>query len=73
MTWEKIPPKIAENIIKKHGHQKIFFGTGCSFASVKNCVKRAMDVSFLSEREKEDLMGLNALKLFQPEPTTFMY
>jgi len=59
MTYEKIPPKITENIIKKHGHQKIFFGTDYPFASVKNCVKRAMDVSFLSEREKEDVMGLN--------------
>jgi len=27
MTNDKIPLKLAENIIKKHGHHKIFFGT----------------------------------------------
>ena len=68
MTYGKIPSKLAETIIKKHGYQKIFFGTDYPFDSVKNCVKRAMDVSFLNEKEKEAVMGLNALNLFRPEP-----
>ena len=69
MTYDKIPSELAENIIRKHGHHKIFFGTDYPFAPIKKCVQHAMDVSFLNEREKEDLMGLNALKFFQPEPT----
>lgn len=73
MTYGKISPKLAETIIRKHGCHKIFFGTDYPFAPVKDCVNRAMDVSFLSEREKEEVMGLNARQLFQPEPTPFMY
>ena len=67
MTYGKIPSKIAEKIIRKHDHHKIFFGTDYPFASLKKCVEDAMDVPFLNEKEKEEMMGLNALQFFQPE------
>ena len=66
MTYEKIPPKWAEKIIRKHGHHKIFFGTDYPFAPIKKCIESAMNVPFLNEREKEEVMGLNAMQFFKP-------
>jgi predicted TIM-barrel fold metal-dependent hydrolase len=65
MTYENIPPAIAEKIIRKHNPKKIFFGTDYPFAPIKSCVERAQKVSFLTAGEKEDLMGLNAHRFFQ--------
>ena len=66
MTYEKISPKWAEKIIRKHGHHKIFFGTDYPFAPTKKCIESAMNVPFLNEREKEEVMGLNAMQFFKP-------
>jgi predicted TIM-barrel fold metal-dependent hydrolase len=66
MTYEKISPKWAEKIIRKHGHHKIFFGTDYPFAPIKKCIESAMNVPFLNEREKEEVMGLNAMQFFKP-------
>lgn len=66
MTYEKIPPKWAEKIIRKHGHHKIFFGTDYPFAPIKKCIESAMNVPFLNEREKGEVMGLNAMQFFKP-------
>ena len=65
MTYENIPPAIAETIIRKHNPKKIFFGTDYPFAPIKSCVERAQKVSFLTAGEKEDLMGFNAHLFFQ--------
>jgi len=65
MTYENIPPAIAETIIRKHNPKKIFFGTDYPFAPIKSCVERAQNVSFLTQKEKDDLMGLNAHRFFQ--------
>lgn len=75
MTYGRITPGLAETIIRKHGCHKILFGTDYPFASVNDCVKSATGVSFLSRREKESVMGLNAQKLFRPESVTppFLY
>jgi predicted TIM-barrel fold metal-dependent hydrolase len=65
MTYENIPPATAEKIIRKHNPKKIFFGTDYPFAPIKSCLERAQKVSFLKQKEKEDLMGLNAHRFFQ--------
>ncbi|MDX1779278.1 MAG: amidohydrolase family protein, partial [Thermodesulfobacteriota bacterium] len=65
MTYENIPPTIAEKIIRKHNPKKIFFGTDYPFAPIKSCAERAQKVSFLTAEEKEDLIGLNAHRFFQ--------
>ena len=66
MTYENLPRELAGKIIRKHGHRKIFFGTDYPFAPLKKCLQGAMGVPFLNEREKEDIMGLNAHKCFKP-------
>ena len=65
MTYENIPQELAEKIIKKHGHQKIFFGTDYPFAPVGKCLQSAIKMPFLNERERADIMGLNAHQCFQ--------
>jgi predicted TIM-barrel fold metal-dependent hydrolase len=66
MTYEKISQKWAEKIIRRHGHHKIFFGTDYPFAPIKKCIESARCVSFLNEKEKEEIMGLNAMQFFKP-------
>ena len=66
MTYEKITTKWAEKIIRKHGHHKIFFGTDYPFAPIKKCLESARSVPFLNEREKEEVLGLNAMQFFKP-------
>jgi predicted TIM-barrel fold metal-dependent hydrolase len=65
MTYENILPGVAETIIRKHGPQKIFFGTDYPFAPIKKCIEGARELSFLTQREKKDLMGSNARRFFQ--------
>jgi hypothetical protein len=60
LTYENIVPELAKKIIKKHGHNKIFFGTDYPFAPIGMSVKIAKAVPFLSENEKQDILGLNA-------------
>ena len=66
MTYEKISLQLAEQIIRKHGHHKFFFGTDYSFAPIKKCMESARAVPFLNEQEKEEIMGLNAMQFFKP-------
>ena len=65
MTYGNILPAVAEKIIRKHGPRKIFFGTDYPFAPIKKCIESARDLSFLTQREQEDLMGENARRFFQ--------
>ena len=64
MTYEKILPTVAENIFRKHGPRKIFFGTDYPFAPIKKCIESARKLSFLTQREKIDLMAENARQFF---------
>jgi uncharacterized protein len=64
LSYENIAPDLARNIIKKHGHHKIFFGTDYPFASVGKSVKIARSVPFLNNTEKEDILGRNALQFY---------
>ena len=66
MTYENILPPVAEKIVRKHGPRKIFFGTDYPFAPIKKCIESARKLSFLTQQEKEDLMGENARRFFQP-------
>ncbi|MCX5896058.1 MAG: amidohydrolase family protein, partial [Proteobacteria bacterium] len=64
LTYENIPPGLAKNIIKKHGHGKIFFGTDYPFAPIGKSVSVARAVPFLTAAEKEDIFGRNAYQFF---------
>jgi len=64
LTYENIVPGLAKKIIKKHGHNKIFFGTDYPFAPIGKSVKIAKAVPFLSENEKKDIFGLNAHRFY---------
>jgi hypothetical protein len=67
MTYGRIPPKLAEKIIRKRRHHKIFFGTDYPFAPITQCLTHAREVSFLTQKEKEAILGLNALQFFHPK------
>jgi predicted TIM-barrel fold metal-dependent hydrolase len=67
MTYGRIPPRLAEKIIRKHRHHKIFFGTDYPFAPITQCLTHAKEVSFLTQKEKEEILGLNALQFFHPK------
>jgi hypothetical protein len=64
LTYKNIVPELAKKIIKKHGHNKIFFGTDYPFAPIGKSVKIAKAVPFLSENEKKDIFGLNAYRFY---------
>jgi predicted TIM-barrel fold metal-dependent hydrolase len=64
LTYENIVPGLAKNIIKKHGHNKIFFGTDYPFAPIGKSLKIAKAVPFLSENEKRDIFGFNAQRFY---------
>jgi len=64
LTYENIVPELAKNIIQKHGHNKIFFGTDYPFAPIGTSVKIARAVPFLNEKEKKDIFGLNAHRFY---------
>ena len=64
LTYENIVPELANKIIKKHGHNKIFFGTDYPFAPIGKSVKIAKAFPFLSDNEKKDIFGLNAQRFY---------
>jgi uncharacterized protein len=64
LSYENISPDLAQNIITKHGHQKVFFGTDYPFAPVGKSVKIARAVPFLNNKEKEDILGRNAFHFY---------
>ncbi len=47
LSYEFIEPALAEKIIRKHGHDKIFFGTDYPFGDVKTSLAAARSVPFL--------------------------
>jgi len=66
LSYGNIVPELAHKIIRKHGHNNIFFGTDYPFAPVDKSVKIARSVSFLNTAEKEDILGKNAFHFFLP-------
>jgi len=64
LSYNFIGPFMAEKIIKKHGHEKIFFGSDYPFGSIKESVDAARSVSFLTEDQTKDILGRNAEKFY---------
>ncbi len=64
LSYPFIKPLIAEKIMRKHGLEKIFFGTDYPFASIKDSLKSARAVPFLSPDEKDEVLGANACRFF---------
>ena len=64
LSYKFISPALAQRIIDKHGHTKIFFGTDYPFAPVDVSLAAARSVSFLSESQKQDILGKNAYRFF---------
>ena len=64
LSYEYIEPALAEKIIRKHGHDRIFFGTDYPFGDVKTSLAAACSVPFLSDEEKKDILGRNAENFF---------
>jgi len=69
LSYPFIGPELAEKIIVKHGHEKIFFGTDYPFGSIKDSLNAAKDVPFLTDSQKQDILGRNAHRFFfEKEP-----
>jgi len=64
LSYEFIEPVLAEKIIRKHGHDKIFFGTDYPFGDIKTSLAAAKSVPFLTDQEKEGILGRNAWNFF---------
>ena len=64
LCYNFIKPSMAEKIIMKHGHKKIFFGSDYPFGSIKESVDAAKSVSFLTEDQTKDILGRNAEKFY---------
>ena len=64
LSYKFIKPSMAEKIIKKHGHEKIFFGSDYPFASIKESINAAKSVSFLTDDQIKDILGRNAEKFY---------
>lgn len=64
LSYEFIDPGLAENIIRKHGHEKVFFGTDYPFGDVRASLAAARAVPFLTPAQTEDILGRNAWRFF---------
>jgi len=64
LSYEFIEPALAEKIIRRHGNDKIFFGTDYPFGDVKTSLAAALSVPFLTSAEREEILGQNAWKFF---------
>jgi len=64
LSYKFIEPSLAKNIIVKHGHKKIFFGTDYPFAPIRDSLSIAKATSFLSAAERDDILGNNAKEFY---------
>lgn len=64
LSYEFIEPALAEKIIRKHGHDRIFFGSDYPFGDLKASLAAARSVPFLTAAERENILGRNAWKFF---------
>ncbi len=64
LSYDYIKPAVAENIIRRHGHKKIFFGSDYPFGDIARAVYAARNVGFLTEAQRADILGLNAERFF---------
>jgi predicted TIM-barrel fold metal-dependent hydrolase len=64
LSYQYINPHLAEQIIRLHGHKKIFFGSDYPFGNIRSSLDAASTVDFLSSDEREDILGHNAAVFF---------
>lgn len=64
LSYQYIKPTIAEHIIRRHGHEKIFFGSDYPFGDIAQSLQAARMVAFLSPDERADILGRNADRFF---------
>nr|NQU91668.1 amidohydrolase family protein [Bacteroidota bacterium] len=64
LSYKFINPAMAEKIIRKHGTDKIFFGSDYPFGSIKESVNAAKLVSFITDDERKNILGKNAEKFY---------
>jgi hypothetical protein len=64
LSYKFIDPDLGKQIIHKHGHTKIFFGTDYPFAPIRDSLAIARATPFLSSAEREDILGNNAQRFF---------
>jgi predicted TIM-barrel fold metal-dependent hydrolase len=64
LSYQYINPRLAEQIIRQHGHKKIFFGSDYPFGDIRSSLDAASTVDFLSTDEREDILGRNAARFF---------
>jgi len=64
LSYKFIKPGLASQIIRKHGHTRIFFGTDYPFAPISEALALARATPFLSPSEREDILGINARHFF---------
>jgi len=64
LSYAYIKPRLAEAIIRKHGHKKIFFGTDYPFGDIAKSLEAARMVHFLTQDERDDVLGKNAKNFF---------
>ncbi len=64
LSYTFITPELGRKIIQKHGHEKIFFGTDYPFAPIAGSLAIASKTSFLSSRQRSDILGNNAYDFF---------
>ena len=55
--------EMLENIIHKHGSDKILFGSDAPWATQKDCVSRLNSLTGISQEDKDKIFSWNALKL----------
>ena len=66
LSYENIVPELANKIIQKHGHNKIFFGTDYPFAPIGKSVKIARSFRFLVKtRRRISLESMPSVFTFQ--------
>ncbi|MBM4310676.1 MAG: amidohydrolase [Deltaproteobacteria bacterium] len=64
LSYGYIKPKLAEKIIRTHGHKKIFFGSDYPFGDMACSLSAARTVGFLTPDERADILGRNAARFF---------
>ncbi|MCX8044010.1 MAG: amidohydrolase family protein [Desulfobacterota bacterium] len=64
LSYRFIKPDQAQRIVAKHGHEKIFFGTDYPFAPIDASLAAARSVTFLTNIQKQDILGRNAHRFF---------
>jgi predicted TIM-barrel fold metal-dependent hydrolase len=64
LSYNYIKPGLAEKIIRRHGYEKIFFGSDYPFGDISRSLHAARTVEFLTPDERDAILGGNASLFF---------